>query len=331
MRFAPSEEQVELRDLIRQVVTERSTPEVLRAAVDPSDAKVGGLRAALADVGLWGLLVPESDDGLGLDENYLVSALTEAGWAGVPLPLSATVGAAAGLLAAAGRTTEVMSGEQLVAADPESTGLAASGAAALLLRGGAGGLGSITVVDLTDAQRVPVESVDPSAGLQRLSGGTELAVVDDPALVRQAWLRGVLGTSAELVGLGRRMVEITTAYTKDRQQFGAPIGSFQAIKHHLANALIAVERAAPVVAGAAARVAAGDPEAEQFVCAAKVLASEAAHAVSRLTIQSHGAIAYTTEYDLQLFAKRAWRLEREYGSAAWHRARVADLLGVPGA
>ena len=73
----------------------------------------------------------------------------------------------------------------------------------------------------------------------------------------------------------------------------------------------------------------GTPHRDRDVALAKALASEAATAVARTAIQCHGAIAYTTEYDLHLYAKRAWALAAEWGSAAWHRARIAEHLGLP--
>jgi alkylation response protein AidB-like acyl-CoA dehydrogenase len=76
-------------------------------------------------------------------------------------------------------------------------------------------------------------------------------------------------------------------------------------------------------------LASGDPHRDRDVALAKALASEAATAVARTAIQCHGAIAYTTEYDLHLYAKRAWALAAEWGSAAWHRARIAEHLGLP--
>src|SRR5690606_9739705 len=140
-------------------------------------------------------------------------------------------------------------------------------------------------------------------GLRRVAGGRVLAVVDDPAVVERAWHRGALGTAAQLVGLARRMLETTVEYVKNRQQFGVPVGSFQAVKHHLANALLQVEFAEPAVARAGFSLATDDPDRDRDVALAKALASEAATTVARIAIQCHGAIAYTTEYDLHLFAK----------------------------
>jgi alkylation response protein AidB-like acyl-CoA dehydrogenase len=174
-------------------------------------------------------------------------------------------------------------------------------------------------------------TVDGSRGLARLTsrptaGGT--LVSDDPAVLEAAWQRGVLGTSALLGGLATRMLALTVGYVQQREQFGKPIGSFQAIKHALANALVAVEFARPAVLAAAWAQATGSAQAPARTSMAKVLASDAARLVARTAIQCHGAIGYTTEYDLHLYAKRAWALIPSWGSPDWHRARLATSLGV---
>jgi alkylation response protein AidB-like acyl-CoA dehydrogenase len=156
-------------------------------------------------------------------------------------------------------------------------------------------------------------------------------VVEDPALVAAAWQRGVLGTAALLTGLATRVLEMTVGYVAARRQFGVPVGSFQAIKHALATAMLAVEFARPVVLAAGWALACGEPDAEVQVSMAKVLAGDAALLAGRTGIQCHGAMAYTTEYDLHLFVKRIWALAPSWGDAAWHRARLAAALGLEGA
>jgi len=332
MRFALTTEQQDLREVVRELLADACPPAVIRAAAEhgPEDPAVAALYRGFADLGAVGLLRPTADGGLGLDENYLVPLLTEVGRAGVPLPIVDTVAVAAGLLGSVGRGDAAADGTVLCVADPAGSGLVRHGrAASLLLSGGWGGTGEITVVDLGDADRHREAAMDPAADVCRISGGREIARVDDPLLVGRAWERGVLGTAAVLIGLARRMIDMTAGYVAERRQFGVPIGSFQAVKHTLASALMAVEFAAPAVARAGAALADEDAAASSVhVSTAKALASDAASQVARAAIQCHGAIAYTTEYDLQLFAKQAWALAASWGSAAWHRERVATELGL---
>jgi alkylation response protein AidB-like acyl-CoA dehydrogenase len=116
------------------------------------------------------------------------------------------------------------------------------------------------------------------------------------------------------------MLEMTTDYVKERTQFGVPVGSFQAVKHHLANARIALEFTRPLVYRAAVTLDA----AHTSMALAKSIDTALLTALAAL--QCHGAIGYTTEHDLHLFMKRAWALARAWGDARFHRARVAGAI-----
>lgn len=325
MRFAPTAEQADMRQVVADLLTETCPPSVVRSG----DA--GGVFAALAELGATGLLVPEDAGGLGLDENFLVPIMIEVGRAAAPLPIGDTVAVAPVALAGTGRLDDLVAGEVTVAADPQRTGrIHFAAAATVAVIGGFDGAGPVTVVDLAGADRTRLAAIDPAADLAAVAGGREIGRIDDPDAVRLIWRRGVLAAAAELIGLSRRMLDLTVGYVSERRQFGAPIGSFQAVKHHLASALIAVEFAAPAVAAAGALMAAGagETEIERQLATAKALASDAAGQVARATLQCHGAIAYTTEYDWQLYAKRAWALAAAWGSAAHHRAAAARSLGL---
>jgi alkylation response protein AidB-like acyl-CoA dehydrogenase len=122
------------------------------------------------------------------------------------------------------------------------------------------------------------------------------------------------------------MLDLTVAYVTERRQFGAPIGSFQAIKHHLADVRIAIEFASPLVYRAAYSLATGDPDAMLHGSMAKAQSADAAELAARMALQCHGAIGYSYEYDLHLWMKRAWALARTWGDASWHRDRVARAI-----
>jgi alkylation response protein AidB-like acyl-CoA dehydrogenase len=121
---------------------------------------------------------------------------------------------------------------------------------------------------------------------------------------------------------------MTVAYVKDRRQFGVPIGSFQAVKHHLADALKELTFARPAVQRAAWSLANDRPAASRDVSMAKAMASDAASLVARKALQCHGAIGYTVEHDLHLYLKRTWALSRAYGDAPYHRDRVGRAIGL---
>src|SRR5205085_8286719 len=134
--------------------------------------------------------------------------------------------------------------------------------------------------------------------------------------------RASLAAAAQLLGCGERLLADSVEYVQQRKQYGRAIGSYQAIKHRLADVRIALDFARPLVHGAALSL---EPRA---VSAAKVAAGDAAYLSSRVALQVHGAIGYTAEFDLGLWVNRVRALVGAWGGASYHRGRVADSLGT---
>ncbi|WP_425329109.1 acyl-CoA dehydrogenase family protein [Streptomyces eurocidicus] len=132
--------------------------------------------------------------------------------------------------------------------------------------------------------------------------------------------------AAQALGVGAALLERTVAYVGTRTQFGSPVGAFQAVKHRLADIRTGLEFARPLVHGAAVALAAGAPTAAAEVAAAKSSACDAAYAAARAALQSHGAIGYTSEYDLSLWIGKARALRSAWGSPVDCRARALDLF-----
>jgi alkylation response protein AidB-like acyl-CoA dehydrogenase len=179
-------------------------------------------------------------------------------------------------------------------------------------------------------------SVDPTRRLFTLTAGDPVASEH----VRAAWENAVLAASAQLLGLGEHLLAESVAYAKQRRQFGREIGSYQAVKHALADVRIALDFARPLVFGAAvhgscaserpmASSHAHDPFSRD-VSAAKVAAGDAAYLASRVALQVHGAIGYTREYDLSLWITKVRALVGAWGTPAFHRARVLESLTPTG-
>jgi alkylation response protein AidB-like acyl-CoA dehydrogenase len=286
---------------------------------------------ALGAGGVLGALVAEQSGGLGLDEEAAVLALEALGYCGLPLPVVETLVVAAPLLAAVSSPLleAVLDGSALITTTPflGTTDLLPYGQicdAAILTDGR-----SLRLHSAAELRLESVESVDGARQLARVTSKADgVALSDDVLLTERSQLRGALGTAAVLIGLSQRLLDMTVDYVKQREQFGAPIGSFQAIKHALASALLAHSFARPAVLAASWSLAHDEPVAAQRVSMAKVMAAEAALQVTRAAIQCHGAIAYTTEYDLHLFAKRVWALAPAWGTVQWHRARLGAELGL---
>ncbi len=141
-----------------------------------------------------------------------------------------------------------------------------------------------------------------------------------------ALYRATVAFSAELIGTTRWMFETTLEYVKTREQFGRPIGSFQALQHRLADMSLLYERAWSSVYWAAMAIDADDDEQHRAVHVAKSSASEAARHIAGEAVQMHGGIGVTWDHDLHLYMRRAFMSEEVLGTTAWHRARLADLV-----
>ena len=337
VRFALTDDQVAFRDAVRDLLAKECTPAVVRAAWDaPAGELDRGVWDSLSAMGVLDVLVPEDDGGLGLDETYLVPVLEAAGQAALPHPLVETAMVAAPLLGAGAGLVSSDLGGPLVpcAADADR----------LLLRHG----DALVAVDRGAVALMPADTVDrarrrrgSTSAACRRPDGSAAAESDDAggadrrsspttrSALALAVDRGALGTAAFLIGLGQAMLDLTVAYVVERHQFGKPIGSFQAVKHHLADAALAIELRRPAVHRAAWSVAHDAPTRSRDVSMAKAMASDAAELVGRHALQCHGAIGYTVEADLHLSLKRTWALARAWGDSAHHTDRVADALAAP--
>ena len=345
MEFAFGEQQLEFRAQLRAFADKECTPADLRAAWESTLGWSPARWKSLAEMGVVGLTVPEAYGGLGMDEVDLVLLLEESGRAGLPEPLLETTALGAPLLVEApGETGEAMreewlpriaSGESVVTfgrtGSPSSPAVSAVAGAHLLLLERSGRL---VGVPADVARQDPRRALDGARRLAevRWDAADETVVATGTAaqmLVARTVDRACVGTAAQLLGVADRLVTMAAGYAAERNQFGRPIGSFQAVKHHLAGALIELEFARPLVYRAAWSLASGDADATLHASMAKAQASDAATHAARVALQVHGAIGYTWEHDLHLWMKRAWALAAAWGDASHHRARVLDFVARP--
>jgi alkylation response protein AidB-like acyl-CoA dehydrogenase len=287
MRFQLTEDQRALRDGVRGLLARRFDRDALWAAVaEPGLDR--GLWRELGAAGFFALRVPEAEGGVGLKLPEAVLAFEEAGRALLPGPLLATH-------LAAGTVAGAATGDTVVAA--VDGGLVEWLAEADVVRGDAAGA-------------VPLRSVDPLTPLHRVPGAAEAA---DPA--------AVLLTAAEQLGTATRACELAVQHARTREQFGQPIGGFQAVKHLCAELLVRVEVARAAVYAAAVT---GD---RADVAAARLLADEAAVRGARDCLQVHGGMGFTWESEVHLLLKRAWvRAQRGGGVTESEELLVADLV-----
>ncbi|MFB9388701.1 acyl-CoA dehydrogenase family protein [Streptomyces coeruleoprunus] len=292
MRFRLTDEQRALRAGVRGLLERRFGRERLRAAVAASvaDGPVldRGLWRALGEAGFFALRLPEAEGGVGLGLPEAVLAFEEAGRALLPGPLVATH-------LAAGEVPGAAEGAVVVTA--VDARLVEWRDAADVVRGDASGA-------------VPVRSVDPLTPLHRVPGG---ARAGDPV--------AALLTAAEQLGSAGRTAELAARYAREREQFGRPVGAFQAVQHLCADMLVRVEVARAAVYAAAVT---GDPA---DAAGAKLLADEAAVRGARDCLQVYGGLGFTWEADVHLHLKRAWlRAERWMTATAAEEALAARLV-----
>jgi alkylation response protein AidB-like acyl-CoA dehydrogenase len=271
-----------------------------------------------------------------MDEIDLVLLLEETGRAGLSEPVISTAAVAVPLLR--DQTSKelgepwlrrVATGEALLAVGSSVTPFVSDAHVADLLLLPTNG--EIHAVAREDAELTYQPSNDPSERIFSVqwapAAGDVVAVGDDARRLQEAALdRGALGCAAQQLGVAQRLVEMTVEYACQRKQFGKPIGSFQAIKHMLANVQVRLEYARPVVYRAAHSVARGSQQRAVDVSMAKSAASDTAQTAAKVALQVHGALGYTWEQDLHIWMRRAWSLECAWGSSAWHRARVAAAV-----
>lgn len=340
MFFALTEDQREFDAAVRGYLVDRFGLDAVRGVVEARDNGDGSgdgnpasLWKAAAEQGWLAVLVPEEHDGLGLglvDAQVIARALG----AGVaPGPWRGTVLAAEALRLAGSDEQRAVWLPRLASGDavgaftvrgsaPGSLPAVEYGAIADVVVAPSGeGLALVTGVSAT-----PRGSYDGTTRLADVEAGAGEPLAGATAEVVAALMaRATVLVAADLVGIAREALTRTVAYDRERQQFGVPVGSFQAIKHALADLHVNVTMAEHAALYAAHAVDAGLDGAELAVAVAKAKASDVALAATGAMIQYHGGIAYTWEHEAHFFYKRAKRLAGALGSATDHRTKIAEL------
>jgi alkylation response protein AidB-like acyl-CoA dehydrogenase len=322
-----------VRDFLANEVTPATIRELWASATGRSDA----LWAQLTEMGLVGMTVPEEFGGLGMTALDFVLLAQECGYVALPEPLVHTVLVAVPLLndiggeLAAQWLPKIAAGEARVIVGLEENQLVEDAHVAdlLLLQRG----DNFHALAPADVELRHNESVDPSRRLYTVEfdADTASAISSDETLVTATLNRGALACAAQALGLSQRMLDLSVQYSGERQQFGKPIGSFQAVKHLMSNVAVKLEYARAPVYRAAYALAEGLDSAGENTSHAKLAACEAANLAAKNCVQVHGAMGYTWEVDLHIFMKKAWALANTWGDAGYHKSRIASALFFEGA
>ncbi|WP_028644840.1 acyl-CoA dehydrogenase family protein [Nocardioides sp. URHA0020] len=330
--------ETDLRASVRKVLDRHAPTDRVNALYDGTDDVSAPLWSAFVELGLPGLLVPESLGGAGASAVEAAAVLEELGRAAAPSPYLTSSVVATTLLAALGDTTilpSLASGEHTAALlvrptarhhGPAALTTVGLPADVLLLPEG----DALYAVRGATSTRLSSLDMTRPLGEVDLSGAERTLVSDDAAAaIDRALLTGAGLLAAEQVGVARWALETTIGYLKERRQFGRVVGGFQALKHRLADLYAEVEQADAAARYAAATLATDDADAPIAVAVAAAFCGEVAvHAVEE-AVQLHGGLGMTWEHPAHLHLKRAKADALLLGSSEAHRAALAVLVDLP--
>lgn len=318
MDFALSEEQQELASMVRSLLDKRG------------DARLATYDEALwatmvEQIGLPALGIPEEHGGAGFTLFEALVALEEIGRSLVPSPLLSSLVTSEALLAGADDDAlarllpRIAAGEVAAFVDGDGPALDADLATIVVVARDDG------LFEMSDSERTWTPSMDQTIRLAAVRADPTAAtrIGDGTAARQRAHLVGAAGCAALAVGCADRALQMTVAYSRERVQFGRPIGSFQALKHRMADMLVRLEMARSASWAASYAVSAGTDDAEELVHVAKSYCGDALAHIAAETVQLHGGIAITWEHDAHLVFKRAHALGQLFGTSRQHRAAVA--------
>jgi alkylation response protein AidB-like acyl-CoA dehydrogenase len=337
IRFGPDLDERDFGESIDRLLRDTCPPEAVRAVWEEGGGIAPAAWRGLAEVGVLGLLVPEERGGVGAGLDTLALALEAVGRAACPGPVIEVAAVVAPVLVEVGDPHDWLPGlldGSLVCAVGlgEEPWIAYGEAADVLLLCAGDELHGVRRADVELFRQPSVDGARPLWAVGWQPRSETLIAVGPEALVA-ARDRGAVAAASTLIGLGAGALAQTIAYVAEREQFGRPIATFQAVQHPLAEAHVRLEFARGLVRLAAAQLA-GHAEGltdDTAVVAsmAKVAAGRAAGEVAEAALQAHGAMGYSFEYDLHLWLKRIWSLAAAWGDAGAHRARIAGhVLGT---
>ena len=344
MSIAITEDHRALADTAADFLGARDPRAAARALLEAPDEHLPDLWTELAGLGWLGLHVPEDFGGSGYGLPELVVVVEAMGRAIAPGPFVPTVIASAVIASCADDDVKAALLPGL-ADGTRTAGVGLAGEVTVVNGRATGPAGTVLCAGLADLLVVPAGddvvivntgagvdvSVPPNLDPTRRSARVTLDGADATVL---AGARRTLTNlarvllAAEAVGIARECTEQAAAYAKDRVQFGRPIATYQAVKHHCANMLVATEMATAAVWDAARANGTADDQATLTAAVAATMAAPAADLCANLNIQVHGGIGFTWEHPAHLYFKRAKSSELLFGDPTYHRELLAQRIGI---
>ena len=320
MNFNFTEEQLQFKNTVKSFLADECSPDSIRdgwAAKKPFNHDRWN---KIADLGVLSSNLPEKDGGFGIDQVALSLMIEEMGYAALPEPVAEQIFLINDLMPLLPdsikgeiKNTYKTGSNFISVAHPLSPNpLFLNDAAGLLLFYEDSYQFALT----EDIDFIPLVSNDPSRELSKInsiqksiSSSEEFEKINSAVAARGALMTGCL-----LIGLAQKMLDLSSLYALDRTQFGKPIGSFQAIKHMLADVAVKIEFARPTIFRAAHSLFENNPKSALHCAHAKYMSAKAAELACKNSIQAHGAMGYTWEMDLHIFMRKAWSLMACWGN-----------------
>ena len=322
MDFDLTPDQEDLQEGVRKLLQGRFPMAAVRELASTAGVERARWRE-LAQAGVFALRLPEAEGGAGLGMAEAALVFEELGRALVPGPLVASH-VVAGAVAGAAEGDRVVGVLEVGPGPLVVEHLDALDEVVVL---DADGAGVVEAGELRAAAQPLAPPLDPLVPVHRLAAVPATRALAGPDVSARWRLQATALTAATLAGIARAVTDLGVAYAKERRQFDRPIGSFQAVKHVLADMLVRTEVARASVYAAAATL--DHPEVgdvRRAVAGAKAVAGDAATENGKACLQVHGGMGFTWEVDVHLYLKRAWVLDTQWGSAGAQAEVIAGLL-----
>ena len=320
MNFIFTEEQTQFKDAIKSFLAEECAPASIRDGWQKNKSFNLERWKNLIELGVLSSNLPEEKGGLGMEQVTLALMVEEMGYAGLPEPVAEQTFLVNDVIPFLPQNiTEAVEsnyndGAQYIAlAHPLAPNpLFLNNAAGLILLDNS----ECKFIAKDDMDFEIISSNDPSRELFKVSSMNDAISTSEnyDELNSAVSSRGSLMTAALLIGLAQKMIDLSSVYVLDRAQFGKPIGSFQAVKHMLADVAVKIEFAKPAVYRAAYSLSQNNPKSALHCAHAKLMCTQAAELACKNSIQAHGAMGYTWEMDLHIYMRKAWSMMACWGN-----------------
>ena len=320
MNFIFTEDQIQFKDAIKSFLTDECTPKSIREGWEAKQSFNPDRWQSLLELGVLNSNLPEAKGGLGMDQVTLALMIEEMGYSGLPEPVAEQTFLVNDLMALFPNSIRHAI-EEIYDAGTKYISIAHPLAPNPLFVKDSVGLilfdnSECKFVAKNDMDFEIIASNDPSREIYKINSmeNTISSSESFKELNSAVSERGALMTAALLIGLAQKMLDLSSAYVRDRNQFGKPIGSFQAVKHMLADVAVRIEFAKPAVYRAAFSLSENNPKSALHCAHAKFMCSQAAELACKNSIQAHGAMGYTWEMDLHIYMRKAWSMMACWGN-----------------